>query len=93
MNFVQNLTVIICTVEKKQVVCTSSNGIVWPSGRYTESGASQREVQAFSQNCRLFHPVGVCRPGVRESQIRSQLCYIFAEELFALSRGYVVFSQ
>lgn len=26
----------------------------------------------------------VCRPGVGESQIRSRLCYIFAEELFVL---------
>lgn len=87
----------MCTVKKKTFsvyFLFNYFSFVWANSRHTESGASQSEVQPYSQNCWLFfYPVGVSRPGVRESQIRSQLCYIFAEELLALSKGHVVFSQ
>lgn len=50
--------------------------IVW------SSGSSDSLKVKFGPLLRI-----VCRPDVIESQIRSQWCYTFAEELFVLSRG------
>lgn len=53
----QQQSVIMCTVKKNPFIVEfpfNCFSFVLASGRHTESGASQIEVQPYSQNCRLF---------------------------------------